>query len=179
MLARVAHELGRLIEAHRLAVEDGGAEHVRIMALDPGRGVDEQREACGVAFRKAVFAEALDLSEAVFGESAIVSAANHAVDEFVAEEMDIAVVAEGRHRAAQAVRLVGRELGGLDGDLHRLFLEQRNAERPLQNLFEFVGGAVRGMRERDSDGFSIPSRRADRDAPCRPGSGRAARSRPR
>ena len=30
VLARVAHELGRLVEAHRLAVEDRGAEHVRI-----------------------------------------------------------------------------------------------------------------------------------------------------
>src|SRR5262245_37194910 len=75
MIARVAHELGRLVEAHRLAVENGGAENVRIAALDPGRGIDEQREACRVALGEAVFAEALDLAEAVFGEFAVIAAA--------------------------------------------------------------------------------------------------------
>ena len=29
MLARIAHQLRRLVEAHGLAVEDGGAEHIR------------------------------------------------------------------------------------------------------------------------------------------------------
>ena len=73
--ARIAHQLRRLIEAHRLAVEDGGAEHVRIVAFDPGRGIDEERKARRVAFGKAVFAEAFDLAEAVFGEVAVVAAA--------------------------------------------------------------------------------------------------------
>src|SRR5439155_3822545 len=68
MLARIANELSGLVEAHRLAVEDGGAEDVRIMALDPRRGVDQEREACGVALGKAVFAEAFDLAEAALGE---------------------------------------------------------------------------------------------------------------
>src|SRR5262249_47817273 len=70
VLARVAHELRRLIEAHRLAVDDGGAEDVGIVALDPGRGIDEQREARSMAFGEAVFAKAFDLAEAVLGESA-------------------------------------------------------------------------------------------------------------
>ncbi|NCZ93848.1 MAG: hypothetical protein EBZ00_07735, partial [Actinobacteria bacterium] len=34
---------------------------VRVVALDPGAGVDQQREAGGVAFRKTVLAEAFDL----------------------------------------------------------------------------------------------------------------------
>src|SRR4029077_5549754 len=68
VLARVAHELGRLIEAHRLAVEDRGAEDVRVVALDPGRHIDEEREARRMAFGKSVFAKTLDLAEAVLGE---------------------------------------------------------------------------------------------------------------
>ena len=63
-----------------------------------------------MAFGKAVFAEALDLAEAAFGEVAIVAAAGHAVDELLAEQMHVAVMAEGRHGAAQPVRFVGREL---------------------------------------------------------------------
>src|SRR5262245_38971876 len=102
MLARIAHELRGLVEAHRLAVEDGGAEDIRIMALDPGRGVDEQREARRMALGETVFAEALDLLEAAFDKRAVVAPPGHAGDELVAKEVDIAVVAEGRHRAAQA-----------------------------------------------------------------------------
>src|SRR5580704_16167905 len=63
VLARIAHELGRLVKAHRLAVEDGGAENVRITAFDPGRGIDQERKARRVAFGKTVFAEAFDLAE--------------------------------------------------------------------------------------------------------------------
>ena len=65
MLLRVAHELRRRIKAHRLAVEQRRGEHIGVMAFDPGRGIDQDREARGVAFGKAVFAEALDLLEAV------------------------------------------------------------------------------------------------------------------
>ena len=67
--ARVAHELRRLIKTHRLAVEDGGAEHVRIAAFDPRRGVNQQRKARRVAFGKTVFAETFDLAEAMLGEA--------------------------------------------------------------------------------------------------------------
>src|SRR5262249_19087793 len=62
VLARVAYQLRWLIEAHRLTVEDGGAEGVRIVALDPGRYVDQVREARRVALRKAILAEPFDLA---------------------------------------------------------------------------------------------------------------------
>ncbi len=143
MLTRVAHELGRLVEAHRLAVENRGAEDVRVVAFDPGRHIDEEREARRVAFGKTVLAEALDLPEAVFGEFAIVAPPRHAVDELVAKQMDVAVVAEGRHGAAQPVGLVGREAGGRDRDLHRLLLEQRHAEGAPEHLLQLVGRPMR------------------------------------
>ena len=65
------------------------------------------------------------------------------VDELVAEQMDGAVVAEGRHGAPQAVGFVGREFRGRDGDLHRLLLEERHAQRSFEDLFQLVGGAMR------------------------------------
>src|ERR1700749_82010 len=101
------------------------------MAFDPGRDIDEQREARRMAFGKTIFAEALDLVEAALRESKIISVPCHAGDEFLAEQMDGAIVPKGRHGAPQAVRLVGREPGGRDGDLHRLLLEERHAERSL------------------------------------------------
>ena len=68
MLACIAHELGRLVKTHRLAVEDGGAEDVRIVAFDPGRGIDEQREARRMALGETVLAKSFDLLEAALGE---------------------------------------------------------------------------------------------------------------
>src|SRR6185436_16338161 len=43
--ARVLHQLRRRVEAHRLAVEQPRAERRRVVALEPGRNVDQQREA--------------------------------------------------------------------------------------------------------------------------------------
>ena len=99
------------------------------MALKPGRDVDQQREAGGVGFGEAVFAEALDLLEAAFGEVLLVAALDHAVDEFLAEILDLAAAPEGGHGPAQAVGLAGREAGADHGDAHGLFLEERHAQR--------------------------------------------------
>ena len=66
--ARVLHQLRRRVEAHRLAVEQRGAERRRVVALEPGRDVDQQREARRVRFREAVLAEAEDLLEDRVGE---------------------------------------------------------------------------------------------------------------
>src|SRR5690242_12728849 len=111
VLARVAHQLCWLIEAHRLAIEDGGAEGVRVVALDPGRYVDQVREARRVTLRKAIFAEAFDLAEAALGEHAIIAVLLHASDELGAEGVDRAHMAESGHGAAQFVGLIGREAG--------------------------------------------------------------------
>ena len=129
VLARVADELGGGVEAHRLGVQERGAEDVGVAALDPGGGVDEEREARRVAFRKAVFAKALDLAEAALGEAPLVAARDHALDHLRLEQADGADAAEGRHGAAQLVGLARLEFRRHDGDLHRLLLEERHAER--------------------------------------------------
>ncbi len=123
MLARVAHDLGRRIEAHRLRVEQRAGERGGMELLDIGRDIDEQREARRMAFGKAVGAEALDLLEAALGEIPGVAALDHAADEHLLERVDGAEIAERRHGAAQAVGLGRRELRRDHGELHRLLLE--------------------------------------------------------
>ena len=59
------------------------------------------------------------------------------------ESADGADMAEGRHGAAQAIGFVGREFGGDDGQPHRLFLEQGNAQGLFQHLLQFVLADVR------------------------------------
>jgi hypothetical protein len=68
MFARVAHQLRRRVETHRLAVQQRRQEGVGVVALEPGADVDQQRKAGGMAFGEAVFAEALDLLEDALGE---------------------------------------------------------------------------------------------------------------
>ena len=132
VLAGVADELGGGVEAHGLGVQHGGAEDVGVVALHPGGGVDEEREARRVAFRKAVFAKALDLAEAALGEAPLVAARDHALDHLGLEQADGADALEGRHGAAQAVRFARLEFRRHDGDPHRLLLEERHAERLCQ-----------------------------------------------
>jgi hypothetical protein len=64
-------------------------------------------------------------------------------------------MAERGHGAAQSIRLVGREFGRGDGDLHRLLLEQRDAEGALENVFQFVLVAMRRMGRRIIRLFAI------------------------
>ena len=89
-----------------------------------------------MAFRKAIGAEALDLFETAFGEIAWVISRDHAFDHFCTKCLDDTDAFEGRHGTAQFVGLSRGEACGDDGNLHRLFLEERNAKRLLQHLFE-------------------------------------------
>src|SRR5262249_23950562 len=97
MLAGIAHELSRLVEAHGLAVEDRRTECVGVVPLDPGGHIDQQREAGRVALGKAVFAEPFDLIEAAFGELSAIAVLDHAGNKLLAKRMNRADVTEGRH----------------------------------------------------------------------------------
>ena len=146
MFPRVAHDLRRGVEPHRLAVQQRGRERARVVALDPGRGVDELREAGGVAFRKTVAAEPLDLAEHPGCELLLIATPHHALHQLVAIFRHPPGHLEGGHGAAQLVRFVGREAGGDDGQAHRLLLEQRHAQRLAQHAFQLVRRAVLGRR---------------------------------
>ena len=52
---------------------------------------------------------------------------------------------ERRHGAPELVRLAGREAGALDGDPHRLFLEQGHAQGLSEHLLQFGFRIVHGL----------------------------------
>ena len=95
-----------------------------------------------MAFGKTVGTETLDLLEAALGEGRVIAAFDHPPDHPGFIGVKAAVAAEGAHGLAQAIGLAVAELGGDDGQLHRLFLEQGHAEGLAQHLFQFVGRAV-------------------------------------
>ena len=164
MLARVADELGGGVEAHRLGVEQGRAEDLRMIMLHPGRGVGDLGEARGVAFGKAVAAEALDLLEGALGE--IAAHSRCAIMPLIIlsrKWLTPPVDLERRHRAAQRIGLGRREAGADDRDLHRLLLEERHAQRLLQHLLQLLRW--------DIPPSPCPRAGADRDGPYCPGSG--------
>jgi hypothetical protein len=102
------------------------------MALKPSGDVGEQGEAGGVRFGKAVFAEPLDLMKYPAREVFLVAARAHAFDQAALELSHPAAAAEGGHRAAQPVRLPGRETCRHHGQLDHLLLENRHPERARQ-----------------------------------------------
>jgi hypothetical protein len=108
MLARIAHDLRRGVEAHRLGVQQRAGEDAGVVPLDPGRGIDQQREAGRVAFGEAVAAEPLDLRESSARRSRRRSRWRAMpFHEAVAEFADVAVLLEGGQRPAQPVGLLG------------------------------------------------------------------------
>ena len=142
VLPGVPHQLGGRVEAHGLGVDQGGAEGVGPAPFHPGRGVDQQGEADGVALGEAVGAEPLDLAEAALGEVRVVAPPGHALQEAAAVFADAPQVAEGGHGPAQAVGVVLAEPGRLDGQAHGLLLEEGHAQGLAQYPVQLVRRAV-------------------------------------
>ena len=142
VLPGVPHQLGGRVEAHGLGVDQGRAEGVGPAPLHPGRGVDQQGEADGVALGEAVGAEPLDLAEAALGEVRVVAPPGHALQEAAAIFTDAPQVAEGGHGPAQAVGVVLAEPGRLDGQAHGLLLEEGHAQGLAQYPVQLVRRAV-------------------------------------
>ena len=108
VVARVAHKLGRRVETHGLGVEDRRAEDVGIKGLEPAGGVDQQCEGRCMAFRKAVFAETLDLLEAALGKLFRIALLDHARDQVC---HDISAMVPLRLKVAMARRSLSASLG--------------------------------------------------------------------
>ena len=79
VIHRVPDELCWRVKAHRLRVQDGSAEDVRVMAFEPSRYVNEKGERGGMAFGETVIAETLDLLEAALSEFGRVTPGGHPV----------------------------------------------------------------------------------------------------
>ncbi len=174
--AGVAHELRRLVETHGLRVQDGGEEDVRVPALHPGRGVDQQREARRVALGKAVGGEALDLLEAALGEIARVAAPDHALHDLVRKFTIWPLcrkVAMARRRPSASC---GSKPAAVMAICIGVLLEQGHAVGPLEHALEFVRRPVRGMGGGILDGLQpLPAAqvRMDHVALDRPPAGRS------
>ena len=140
MFTHVAHDLGGSVEPHRLRVKQRAGENAGMVFLDPGAGIDQQGKTGGVTFGKAIAAEPFDLAETARREISVIPVRRHPAHEPVVKRADAAMFLERGQRAAQPIRFVGRKSGTDDGDLHRLFLKKRHAQRLAQNLAQRIGG---------------------------------------
>src|SRR5258705_7609117 len=91
-----------------------------------------------MAFRETVAGKSLDLIETIFREFGIVARPDHVADHLGFEFSDSTEIAERCHGAAQAIGLLGSKFRGLDGDTHRLLLEQRYAKGFMQDVAQLV-----------------------------------------
>ena len=86
---RLLQQLRRLIEPHRLTVDEAGEKRRGAMTFQPARNIREQRERRRMRFRKAVLAEAFDLLVDLFGERFRVAVRAHALHELLAGKCSI------------------------------------------------------------------------------------------
>src|SRR6185437_16943168 len=93
VIAGIAHNLGGRIKAHWLGIEQRGSEGSGMMIFDPRRDIDQLGKAGGMAFRKSIGTETLDLFETGFGECLLIAAPRHAINE------DALVIANSAHMA--------------------------------------------------------------------------------
>ena len=129
---RVGDERGGGVEAHGLARQEPGVERGRVVAFEPGRGVDEVGEGGGVGFGEAEVREGLELLVDLVGLVGGDAVRGHPRVEARLELLHALGGSLGAHGPAQPVGLAAVEAGGVDGDLHELLLEQRHPERLLQ-----------------------------------------------
>ena len=129
MALRVLHQLRRAVEPQRLCVEQRGQKTGRLVALEPGTHIHQQRETGRVALRETVFTKPFDLPEYLFRERSGITICNHAVHHAVIELVHPTGPFPRRHRAAQLVGFIGAEPGSRHGDLHHLLLKNRHPQR--------------------------------------------------
>src|SRR3546814_17759136 len=89
-----------------------------------------------MAFGKAIAAEAFELPEGLLGEFGRIAALDHAGDQLLLELRDPAGVLESRHSAAELIGFRRREARAFDRNAHRLFLDERDAERLSEHRSE-------------------------------------------
>ena len=139
MRTRIAHQLGRCIKTHRLAVEQASEKRIGVVALEPAAVIGQQRKTGGVALGETVFTEALDLLEDALGVVLVVALGHHAPDQPVVKGAEAALPLPGGHGAAQLVGLAGGEVGREHRDLHHLLLKDRHALGSLQRGLQLTG----------------------------------------
>ena len=145
MLPGAAHQLGRGVKAHGLAVEQRTEESRWLMTLEPGRNIDQQRKARSVGLRETVVSKALDLIEDPLGEFRQITALGHARLQAAFEAFQPSPPLPGCHGPAQMIRFARRKACRHHGDLHDLFLENGDPERSLQHPRDLGTGIGDGI----------------------------------
>ncbi len=143
---RILHELGRGVEAHRLAVDQRRTERRRLVVLQPGRHVDQQREATPNAIPGSRTRRSPGSARRPAGERFRVAARAHAFDQ---ARLELSSAPRRRHAAMDAAQLVGfarREARGDDRELHHLLLEDRHAERALEHALHVLARIGHGLQ---------------------------------
>ncbi len=137
VVAGVADDLGDRVEPHRLAVDQGRAERVGVMAFHIAGGIGDERKARSVAFRKSVGAKTFELRKGLFSKLRRISILDHAGDQLVLELRDAAGELERGHRFAKLIGLAAGKAGADHRHLHGRLLEERHAERLSKHRFQF------------------------------------------
>ena len=128
MLARIAHQLRRRIETHRLAVQQRCQECVRVVPLEPGADIHQQRKTRRMAFRKTIFAKAFDLLEDALGKFQRIALLDHPPDQPLIKWTQTTLALPRGHCPAQAVGLARGKVGCQYRQLHHLLLEYRHTQ---------------------------------------------------
>ena len=146
VVPRIAHDLRWRVKPHGLAVQQRTGKGRRVMAFQPGRGIDQMREARRMAFGKTITAKAFDLRKDTLRQILRIAAPRHARHQLFLMARHQTLLAKGCHGAAQLIRFFRREAGGDNSQAHRLFLKQRHAKRAPQHLLQFIRRAKGGIR---------------------------------
>ena len=154
---RVLDERRRVIEPHRLVVEERRVERRRVMHLEIRARVGQQREARRVRFGKSVQRERRDRRDDPLRGLAGDALPRHALAQLHFDLLHPLLGSLEAHRAPQFLGLAAGESGGHHRHPQQLLLEQRHAERAREHRLERRMRGTRPARVRRAD--------SDTDAP--------------
>ncbi len=125
-----------MIEAHRLVVEERGVERRREVHLQVRARVGEQREARRVRLREPVERERRDRRDDLVRRGAGDAVGRHALAQLALDRPHPALGPLEAERTPQLLGLPAGEARRHHRDPQQLLLEERHAERPLQDRLE-------------------------------------------
>ena len=133
---RVLDERRRVVEPHRLVVEERRVERRRVVHLEIRARVREQREAGGVRLGKPVQRERRDRRDDLLGRVAGDALPRHALAQLHFDLLHPLLGSLEAHRAPQLLGLAAGEAGGHHRHPQQLLLKQRHAERAREDRLE-------------------------------------------
>ena len=133
MPLRVFHQGHRVIEAHRLVVEESADESRVVMGAQVRARIGEEREARRMRFRKAIERERGDRFHDLVLHRPLDAVPPHSRAQLGLDLGHAFLGALEAHGATQLLGLASGETGDGHGHAQKLFLEQRHAQRPFQN----------------------------------------------